>query len=627
MNWRPTAPAEQRTHLSLEVEQALYDDFAFFAAKLWMHLNLPGLTLIQTDIADFLQRGPRRRMVEAFRGVGKSWLTAAYVLWRLFRDPNERILVISASKDRADGFTVFVRQLIADVDWLQFLKPRKGRRDSVVAFDVGPSEAHQSPSVKSAGITGQITGSRASLIVADDIEVPANSLTHLLRERLAEQVKEFDAILMPGGDVVYLGTPQTEMSLYKQLPERGYDVRIWPARTPTRRKLSSYGDMLAPIVHNLLEREGEWKPTDPERFAEEDLAEREASYGRSGFALQFQLDQSLSDLERFPLKASDLIITEVSDRGYAELHWGRSTAGGAKTVLNDLPCAGLTTDRFYRPMHAVMGTFNGTGPAPEFTGSVMFVDPSGGGTDETAWAVLKMCMGRLYLTASGGRVDGFSDRTLAEIAKVAKAQSVNTVLVEPNYGGGMFTEMLKAAFTAAGYPCTIEDAEWSRGQKELRIIDVLEPLMNQHRLVVDRAVVEADLKAAQDYDIGINEKPQYQLIYQMTRLTREKDCLRHEDRLEAVAGAAYYYIAQAGASAEQAKRHHEEQLLDEELEKFVRQYDEMHGGPPEAGQPGHAMRGESRGALETSPEDVQWGDLSVFEHRKRDMVTGYIKEN
>ena len=568
------------------VETALREEFAFFAFKLWQHLNLPQLTLCQEDIAEYLATGPRRRMVQAFRGVGKSWLTAAYVLWRLHRNANERILVISASKDRADGFTVFVRQLISDVPFLHYLRPRAGRRDSVIAFDVGPSEAHQSPSVKSAGITGQITGSRASLIVADDIETPVNSATNLLRERLGEAVKEFDAVLLPQGEVVYLGTPQTEMSLYKELPNRGYDVRIWPARTPVASKRESYGDMLAPIIRAMP---GEWIPTDPERFDEEDLSEREASYGRSGFALQFMLDQSLSDLERFPLKASDLLIAEVSDKGYSELHWGRSTAGGAKTVIDDLACAGLSTDRFYRPMHAVMGAFDGSGPAPDFTGSVMFVDPSGAGRDELAYAVVKMCLGRMYLTASGGFLSGFDKTNLEAIAKIAREQQVKLVIVEPNYGGGMFTEMLKSAFKDI-YAVTIEDADWSKGQKELRIIDTLEPLMNQHRLVVDRKVIEKDLKAGQGYDIGVNERPSYQLIHQMTRLTRERESLKHDDRLEALAGACNYYVAQAGADAAQSKANHEEELRDAELQKFMDEWDEMHGEGPAAGQPNVGLR-------------------------------------
>ena len=46
------------------------------------------------------------------------------------------------------------------------------------------------------------------------------------------------------------------------------------------------------------------EPTDPNRFSEFDLLEREANYGRSGFALQFMLDTRLSDAKRYPLKVS-----------------------------------------------------------------------------------------------------------------------------------------------------------------------------------------------------------------------------------------------------------------------------------------------------------------------------------
>ncbi|WP_270994138.1 phage terminase large subunit, partial [Listeria seeligeri] len=99
---------------------------------------------------------------------------------------------------------------------------------SNLAFDVGPAQPDQSPSVKSVGINGQLTGSRADTIIADDIEVPKNSMTVVQREKLAELVKEFDAVLKPGGEIIYLGTPQTEESLYNKLPERGYVIRIWP---------------------------------------------------------------------------------------------------------------------------------------------------------------------------------------------------------------------------------------------------------------------------------------------------------------------------------------------------------------------------------------------------------------
>ena len=557
------------TPLSAALHHAVTEDFRNFAALIWQHLNLPELTIIQDDIALWLQHGPRRRMVKAFRGVGKSWLTAAYVLWRLYKNPNERILVISASKDRADGFTVFVRRLIAEIPWLNHLTPGSGQRDSVISFDVGGSEPHQSPSVKSAGITGQLAGSRATLIVADDIETPANSLTQMLRDRLGEQVKEFDAILLPEGEVVYLGTDQTEMSLYKQLPGRGYTVRIWPSRTPkTLKAFKSYGDQLAPIVGDLVVESGAWAPTDPVRFDEVDLQERQASYGLSGFAMQFMLDPSLGDLERFPLKAGDFIVADVQKHvGFAEIYWGSDK----KQVIQDLECPGLDGDHYHRALLENLAPAPGGAP-PDFTGAVMFIDPSGRGADETAYAVVKMCLGKFYWVASGGFRGGYEKSTLEGLANAAKDNSVNLILVEPNYGGGMFNKLLQPVLTRI-YPCTVEDSEWSKGQKELRIIDTLEPLLNGHRLVVCRSVLQGDRAAGAGYPCGDNLRIHYRAIHQLTRLTRDRGSLRHDDRLEALAGACAYYAEQAGRDEKEALDEHLEALRDAELDKFMAECD------------------------------------------------------
>ena len=290
----------QATHPALQ-------DFRKFAYMLWKHLNLPAPTEIQYDISNYLQHGPRRSIIEAFRGVGKSWLTAGFVVWLLWGDPQLKILVVSASKDRADQFSTFVKRIIAEMPVVMHLQPNMGQRDSMLAFDVGPATADHSPSVKSAGITGQITGSRANVLIADDVEVPNNSLTQTMRDRLSERVKEFDAILKPGGRVIYLGTPQTEMSLYNDLPERGYEVRVWPALYPTLDQINGYKGCLAPYITRKLEANPHLAgtSTDPKRFSDEDLMERRVSYGKAGFALQFMLDTSLSDADKHPLKLAD----------------------------------------------------------------------------------------------------------------------------------------------------------------------------------------------------------------------------------------------------------------------------------------------------------------------------------
>lgn len=87
------------------------EDFRKFIYLVWKHLNLPEPTPVQYDIARYLQHGPRRCVIEAFRGVGKSWVTAAFVCWLLWRNPQLRILVVSASSARADAFSTFVKRL------------------------------------------------------------------------------------------------------------------------------------------------------------------------------------------------------------------------------------------------------------------------------------------------------------------------------------------------------------------------------------------------------------------------------------------------------------------------------------------------------------------------------------
>jgi hypothetical protein len=138
---------------------------------------------------------------------------------------------------------------------------------------------------------------------------------------------------------------------------------------------------------------------------------------------------------------------------------------------------------------------------------------------------------------------------------------VNLVIIEPNYGGGMFNELFKPVLNTHHPKCGVDEAPWAKGQKEARIIDTLEPIMNQHRLVVDRQVIEDDLKVAR-------ERPKFSLFYQMTRLTKERNSLAHDDRLEAVAGACAYWVDSMARDEKSAESKHRDKLMDMELRKF-----------------------------------------------------------
>jgi hypothetical protein len=535
-------------------EDAISDDFRKFLFLIWKHLTLPPPTSVQYNIASYLQHGPKRSCVQAFRGVGKSWITSAFTLWQLYRDPDTKILVVSASKERADAFSTFTLRLISEVPFLRHLKPKEEQRSSKIAFDVGPARAAHAPSVKSVGITGQLTGSRGDLIIADDVEVPNNSATQQMRDKLSEQVKEFDAVLSPGGRIIYLGTPQTEDSLYQALADRGYDLRIWPALKPSAKEADQYGSMLSDFIRELPVDAGD--PTDPLRFDIEDLMERKASYGKAGFSLQFMLNTQLSDVERYPLKVRDLIFM-ACDKTLApmKIAWGPDE----DRRMNTLPNTAMNGDYMYAPMHIDREHVS------EYSGAVMAIDPSGRGADETGYAVVKMLNGYLFVTACGGLKGGYDDETLKRLAEIAKKHLVNEVIVESNFGDGMYTKLLMPVMNKI-HRVMIEEVRHSQ-QKEKRIIDTLEPVVARHKLVIDPGVVEEDYQSAQKYDQAVRLSKQ--LIYQMTRVTYERGALRHDDRLDALSMAVGYWVEQMARDASFGITEERDKALQADLDDFA----------------------------------------------------------
>jgi hypothetical protein len=551
-------------------------DFRNVLFMVWKHLNLPDPTPLQYDIATFLDKGPKRAVIQAFRGVGKSWITSAFVLHTLRQNPDTNILVVSASKTRADDFTTFTKRLIEEMPLFQHLKPKEGQRDSKIAFDVGPAKASHAPSVKSVGITGQLTGSRADLIVLDDVEVPNNSETQMMRDKLAEAIKEADAILKPDGRVVFLGTPQCEDSIYRLLEDRGYQTRIWPAEYPSAAMLEQYGRRLAPMLADTWDQGRVGEPTEPTRFSLMDLAERRLSYGNSGYALQFMLNTSLSDQERYPLKLSDLVVMDFdNEHGPEKVFW----SGSPENVLSDLPNVGLRGDRYHRP-------FRVQGDYVKWQGVVMTIDPSGRGEDETGYAVVASLNGWMYVLDCGGLRGGYTPENLRRLAEIARKNKANEVLVEANFGDGMFNNLL-LPYLRDTYPVTLTEVKHSQ-QKEKRIADVLEPVMNQHRLVVPPRLVREDYDSVQG--VASEKQASYRLMYQMTRLTRDRGSLRHDDRLDALSMAVQYWKDHASADVEANIKERKERLLEKELEDFERSWNKLYRPKHAQGWISHSRR-------------------------------------
>lgn len=536
---------------SKEQIQKAKEDFRVFLFIVWDAIGLPEPTPVQYDIANCLQHLPNDRfIIQGFRGVAKSFISCAFCVWSLWRDPQLKIEIVSASKDRADANAVFIRNIIRTIDFLEHLLPRKGQRDTQNQFDVGEAVPDISPSVKSVGITGQITGSRADILLADDVEIPNNSGTQVQRDKLGEAVKEFDAIIKPEGNIIYLGTPQNEMSLYNELQQRGYHTRIWTVMYPeTGAEREFYGDRLAKLIADRYDSNPElWagKPTDPKRFNEEEIYKRRLSYGKAGFALQFMLNTNLSDVEKYPLKVADLIVSSL-DPEEASLTYSWSNERMHR--LADVPCVALKGDYYHEPNSRSTETVH-------YTGCCMAIDPSGRGKDETAYAVIKYLNGYLFLVEVGGFKDGYSDSVLQQLANKAKYHGVNEIVIEGNFGDGMFTKLFTPVVIRT-HPCAISEVK-NYSQKEARIIDTLEPVMMRHKLIVNTQVIIDDFAI---YEMN----QQYSLFYQLTRLSRDRGSLAHDDRLDAVTMAVKYWLDQMDRDEQVGMN----DLMEQQLEQWL----------------------------------------------------------
>lgn len=511
-----------------ELHRKCQNNFKNHLYHVFTHINLPSPTEIQYDIADALQYGYDDLIIEGFRGVAKSTITGCYTTWRLDNDPeNYQLLEISANQTEACKFLKFTRDLLNVVPYLNYLIPDKRReqRDSALQFDVAPAITRIQPSCKAIGIFGQVTGNRACEIVADDIETSQNCETSIKREALRKAVTEFSPILRPlKGRVVYLGTPHTETSIYNEEAQKGCKVQIFPVRYPTQSERLKYRGNLAEALVKKLDKNPDLigKPTDPLRFDEETIIKEEAK-GRSKFLMQYMLDNTLSDIEKYPLKCSDLVVIDC-DREIApeKVAYGSSS----NLIIKDLPCNGIGTDKYFSSI-----------PIPDikwipYTFKTMAIDPSGRGKDELAYCIGGVLNAQIFLLKSDGLQGGYVDENMDKLAKEAKDYNIGRIVVESNFGDGMFTVLLQKALKKINYMCEVVETR-NNTQKEKRIIDTLEPVMNQHKLIFSKSVIYEDLESIKIYP---QEKQlQYSLTYQMTRLTKDRGCLSHDDRIDCLA--------------------------------------------------------------------------------------------
>lgn len=565
---------------------AIKKDFRVFLTLIWRHLLNCDPNPIQLDLAWWLQHGPDRSVIMAFRGFSKSWITGAYALWRLYVDPEEKILVVSGSLTRAQATTNWCLQLILTMPLLAHLKPTPQQRQSSKAFDVGPALPSQSPSFHALGIGGQIVGFRGTCIIPDDVETQTNTITTAARDKIKDAVKEFDSVLVPVSEeaegykwglrpcIKYLGTPHDEDSLYGELPKRGYTVRIWPALFPTAEQIKKYNGALAPYILHMLKKDPSrvGSSTMPLRFPDKDLAKRKLSLGSSEFALQFMLDYSLSDANKYPLKLHDLMVMPLDRRkGPEAVAW----TNDPQHRLPELPAMGFQGDYYHKPVVSENVAYT------RYTKIVAFVDPSGRGADETAMSVVAELNGTLFFLKLFAAKMGYDPETLKAIAGLCVTYRVHELYIENNFGDGMFATLLKPILEKEwevfnkrqrreedrGGTTILETRASNQMAKERRMLSVLEPVTQQHRLVVGTDVIEYDFQSVQQME-GEDTRHRYALGHQYSRLTRERDSLNHDDRLESLAGAVAPFAELLGVDPIMMAERSQSEREEEEMAKL-----------------------------------------------------------
>lgn len=571
----------------LELVQRHYASFIPFLEDVMEELGF-STTEIQKDIGGYIAYGPQYLMVQAQRSQAKTTIAAAFAVWYLLHNPSGRVLIVSAGGDQATDIATLIVRIIMNMDVLECMRPDKaaGDRTSVEGFDIHHSlkGIDKSASVDCIGIDANLQGRRADLLIPDDIESSKNSATPTQRAKLLHLTKDFTSINQTGR-IIWLGTPQTMESIYNSLPARGVVTRIWPGRYPTTAQMVHYGASLAPFIVNRLNQHPELgtgggllgdqgQPLDSELLDEETLQKKERDQGTAYFQLQHMLNTAMMDAMRYPLKAERITVLE--------------NAGG----VFPLAVVRGMTQGYLKDYSAHEHAFKLSLPhdiskeTAKLQSAVFYIDPAGGGAnaDETGYACGGYLNGNVIGLLVGGMPGGYEEDKLEALALIIKqfedcAAVPIVVKIEKNMGYGafraVFTPILRKHCPSAG----IAD-DMVSGQKESRIIDTLEPVMGRGSLIFTENAVKHDLESSTRYAPQL--RLTYSFFYQLAKVSRTRNALIHDDRLDAVEGMVRHFtealaVDQQKQLAALAAKAHNEAISDP---LGYNRYTDSHSGRP-----------------------------------------------
>ncbi len=397
-----------------------------------------------------LQAGDRRLLLMAFRGCGKSTLVGLFCAWCLYRNPELRILVLAADHALATRMVATVRRILGRHPLCGRLLPDHGEGPwASDRFTVARRGVLRDASMLAAGITGNFTGSRADLIIGDDVEVAGNCDTPAKREELRERLTEAEFVLAPGGSILFVGTPHTAETLYAEPSAPGAF-------------LQGYRRLRVPLL------DGEGRSAWPERFPEPEVAALRDRVGPLAFRRQMLLEAVAEEAARLD---PALIVRygeepdyrEANGRGVLRLMGRRLVSGGG----------------WWDPAFGRMG---GAGD-----GSVLaatYADGEG-----------RHYLHRLaWLTHDPDSTEDPATQQCRQVARIARDLLLPVVRVETNGIGRFLPALLRREMARAGAACAVKE-ETSRRAKAERILAALEPVLAARRLFAHEGVFRTPFPA------------------------------------------------------------------------------------------------------------------------------------
>lgn len=403
---------------------------------------------IHLRMAEFLERawtgGDTRLLLMAFRSAGKSTVAGIFASWLLFRNADLRILVLAADQALAKKMVRNVKRIIERHPLTPHLKPASPDQWASDRFTVKRRLELRDPSMIAAGLGGNITGSRADVVICDDVEVPATCDTAEKREHLRTRLSEMAYVLTPGGTQLYLGTPHHYHSIYAEAPraELGEESEF----------LRGFTRFMLPVLNE--HGESQW----PERFTAEDIERLKTATGPNKFESQMMLR---------PVNIAESRLDPAAVRLYeGELDYTRELGAlfiGAKKMVS---AAAWWDPAFGKHSgdKSVVAVVFADGEGSYYLHHIEYIALPDGGTEDEATQQCKI------------------------VARLAKAHYLPSVTVEINGIGRFLPNILRREMSRAAVPCSVLEASSTRA-KDLRILESFDALLAARRLYARRSVM------------------------------------------------------------------------------------------------------------------------------------------